>query len=196
MEDVTVNDVKETFGAEVTEPVDVVQNNRVFDGLSGYTPELIDDSDNEITALNGNYIVDIVSLVRRTGIGKNSGKPYDFYSMKLRVNETVSGVEGAGRYLDKMYSLLDSEWATGEENLKKLANDLFTANINIDTSSPDTFDESCAKAEGCNAKVRAYGRKKNGAIVRDDSGWPKHTVKFVHEFKEKGGGAKSVTDIF
>jgi len=177
---------------ELTQAVDMAKD--VFGDLGEFQPMEIEDVDNEIKPLNGKYICEVSSLKRYSGTGK-TGNEYDFYSLNATVIETVSGTKGDGRRLSKMYSLTDTEWSTGADNLKRLANELFTMGCDIDTSNADTFDASCEKAEGKKFNASVYPQKykkdnaakgyKKGAVVMDNNGYPKHNVRIVKEFINK-----------
>ena len=106
----------------------------------GWEPVITEDTkgiDFDIP-IKGKYLCRIIALNHLEGIGKNSGEPYNFVSLKLQVEEDIEGDASNNRTLDKTYSCVDKTVTmkngktfdiVAEDELKKLLNDLFTAGL-------------------------------------------------------------------
>ena len=135
--------------------------------LAGYKPEVMTD-DVDFKPLKGAYVARIDKIEHRTGNSKSSGEPYDFYAIKLQVTETIDGDKGTNRYIDKTYQ-------NDQEGLKKFINDLYTANLNYDTSSDDAFLTSLTMNKDKSVKIRCWHYEKNGTQYQN--------VKVINDFK-------------
>ena len=119
--------------------------------------------------VKGKYNARIVELKRLDGISK-TGNEYDFLSLKMQVTGTHSGDNASNRYMDKTYSMMDSEWSTAEEDQRKLLNDLFTAGI-FNSFVPEKpgidglLEESGALMDK-SLTISAYGTKKGKQAVK------------------------------
>ena len=158
----------------------------VFEDLAaqGFAPEIIEDSSISIEALNGKYVARVPECSRVTG--EKDGKPYDFYSTKFTVTKTVDGIKGENRRLQRTFSLSDSEWSTGAENIKKFCNMLFTILGHDFACTAEGIAEACGEAQGKLCRLSVWPNKRDGAVQTDNQGWPKHNVKVVAEFKKNG----------
>jgi len=132
----------------------------LFDNVNWDDIEAQEDIELEIPALKGNYRGEVKSFNLISG--------FNFYSLRVQITETVNGVKGDNRYVDRTFNLGESEWATEEEAQEKL----FVA---LKTMGVKTPEEAVGKTI-C-MKIRPNGEK------RDKSGWPKHIVTIVKEFK-------------
>ena len=120
--------------------------------------------------ISGTYVARIDNLSRKKGVGATSGKDYDFYSLNMQVVKTVKGDKGEKRFLSQSYNPDDA-------GIKKLANDMFTAGIDVDTSSEKLFEASFEKCIDKLITVRAWA--KNKPIKNADGEWI--------EFKDSDG---------
>jgi hypothetical protein len=104
----------------------------------GWTPEAIEDSEglDFDKPIKGKYVVRIISLDRVAG--EKNGRAFDFVGLKTEAVEDVDGDPSHNRRLEKTYGCLDQtvEYGEGksfdvvaEDELKKLLNDLFTADL-------------------------------------------------------------------
>jgi len=126
-----------------------------------------EDFSDEIPALRGDYKGEVKSF---KFIESSTG---GFYSLKVQVNETVKGIKGDNRYIDRTFNIAESEWATAEESKERLLGALKT----IGATSPEE-----AVGKTICMKVRPNKDK------RDKNGWPKHIVTIVKEFKAPTDG--------
>lgn len=125
--------------------------------------------------VKGKYICRIVSLTRRVGTGKESGKPYDFFALKTQAVEDVEGDKSNHRFFEKTYSNMDSDFSTAAENLQRLLNDLFTAGIlekvRANKGGIEGVEEIAPMITDMQIKINAYPNK------------GKQSFKIVKEFK-------------
>jgi len=158
----------------------------VFETLAeqGYAPEIIEDSSASIEPLNGKYVARISSCERVKG--EKDGKKYDFYSTKFTVTKTVEGTKGENRRLQRTFSLTDSEWSTGAENVKKFCNMLFTILGHDFACTAEGIQEACEETQGKLCRLSVWPNKRDGVVQVDNQGWPKHNVKVIAEFKKNG----------
>lgn len=134
----------------------------MFD-LKGYTPEVVKDTSFE--SLSGAYICTIEDLSRKQGTSVKSGEEYDFWAMKLRVNEVVEGDSATNRRLDATFN-------PDEKGMKALANSLFSAGLEHDLSE-EVIDKTITNVIGKQVNVRAW-------VWKD-----KQRVKIVNQFSLK-----------
>lgn len=118
----------------------------------------------------GSYVARIDKLTRKQGTSEKSGKDYDFYSINVQVVKTLKGDKGEKRFLSNIYN-------PDDEGVKKLANDLFTAGIDIDTSSEESFESSFEAAMDKLITIKAWKGKS----------WTKQGDEFVEKKDENGG---------
>ncbi|MCP3683345.1 MAG: hypothetical protein GY861_11710 [bacterium] len=165
MSQATIDKVKDLFGGD-------------------YAPIINEDSEpiDFNKPIKGKYRCAIQELKRMEGIGKNSGEPYDFYVLKMKVVEDAEGEPSFNRYMDKTYSNTVSKYqADATEGRKKLMNDLFTAGIEFDVtretdSTPDTIlAEIAPQLVDKLVNVSAYPTKAG-----------RQAVRIVNEFKLTG----------
>ena len=158
-----------------------------WNGISGFTPEKPTE-DVDFAPLKGGYVARVDKIERVQGTS-DRGNEYDFYSLNLQITETIEGDQGNNRYLRKTYSAIDGAFSTAEENLKRLVQDLFTAGIEVDKSSQESFDASLANAKDKLVHVRCW-HKKN----KEDNAI--QYVKVVKELNVKDDGkAKKDADF-
>jgi len=134
--------------------------NDLFKNIDWGTVVAQDDFDDEIKALRGDYKGEVKRF--------NYVESFNFYGVSIRITETVKGDKGDNRYVDKTFNLGESQYQTEDEGKDKLLVALKT----IGVASPDE-----AVGKTICIKVRPNGTKK------DKSGWPKHIVTIVKEFK-------------
>lgn len=155
--------------------------NALLNGLQGFEPEVIEDVDFE--PIKGAYEARVDSISRKTGTSQR-GNAYDMYSFNIQITKTIEGDRGENRFLNKTYNMIQTEFATPEENLKRLINDLFTCGITYNLSSDAEFEASLAAAKDKTVYVRTWIRKD-----KDDNKY--QSVKFIKEIKGKGKDVKS-----
>lgn len=167
-----------------------------FDFLNNVAPEKILDK-NEFLPLKGAYLCRVDALEHRAGNSKKDGEPYDFYSLKLQVKETVEGDKGNNRFLDKIYS-------NDEKGITALRNDMFTAGLLeiLNFTSNETLDSTSMLIKDKMVKIRAWNPAK---VTKSASGeWEVldkedrvQRFKIVAEFELKGskGSDKSAGNV-
>jgi hypothetical protein len=125
--------------------------------------------------VKGKYVCKITKLERRVGTGKDSGKPYDFFTLKMKAVKDVSGDPSNNRFFDKTYSNTDSEWSTAEESLNKLLNDLKTCGAlgkcKASKGGIEGIEQIAPMLVDMEVNVSAYPSKN------------KQTVRIVNQFK-------------
>jgi len=151
--------------------------------LTGYEPEAITD-DADFKPLKGAYKCCIEGLAHKEGVSERTGNEYDFYSLKLQVVEVLEGDKGVNRKLDKIYN-------NDKDGQKKLADELFSGGIALDTSSEEAFETSLQDAKDKVISVRTWVRPamtKNaeGEWVEKEPKEEKQYLKIVKELKLKG----------
>lgn len=130
------------------------------------------------TPIKGKYLARIVEMVRRVGTSEKSGKDYDFYALKLQVEDDVEGDKSGKRYLDKTFFNGVSDYnEDADKGVKDLFNALFTAELldKVEFTSTDKYlaaEEIAPQLVDKLIKVSAY-KGKTG----------KQVVKIVNEFK-------------
>lgn len=140
--------------------------------LIDFKPEPLQDV--EFEPVKGAYVCNF-DITRQKGTSL-SGNEYDFYSMNLRVVETKEGNRADGRFLNRTYSMINSEFRTAEESKKRLLTDLFTAGIEYDLSSDEMFEVSLQKAKDKLINVRAF-------VGKNKEGEPQQRTRIVKDFK-------------
>lgn len=149
----------------------MVNVNEMFKDVDWGKVEAQEDFENEIVALRGDYkgeIKDFKLIETETG---------GFYSLNIQIKETVKGVKGDNRYVSRTFNLGKTDYSSEEESKEKLLKALKT----IGATNPDE-----AKGMPICVKVRPNTYKdgeKKGETKVDKSGWPKHIVTIVKEFK-------------
>jgi hypothetical protein len=122
----------------------------LFDYLGGYKPTV--DESGGFDVLKGDYKVRIDSLRAE----KNQQGEFDRYKIQVTIVEVIKGNGNTGRKL----------WATwykdNDASMKKMANQLFTAGIDLDMSGDaatfdQKFENSFENAIGKEATIQAYG---------------------------------------
>ncbi len=143
---------------------------------AGYQPEIIEDSSFE--AFKGHYICVVDEASRITGTAKNTGNPYDFISVKMKVAEVVDGDNAVNRRIDRNYN-----W--DEAGLKKLLNDLHTAAIECTATSDEEIVAFLPMLKDKVVKVSAWASKewttKEGKVIPGG----KQASRIVNKFKSK-----------
>lgn len=134
--------------------------------------------------IKGEYVARISDVVRRSGVGKESGNAYDFLSLKLQIVEDVKGEPSNNRYIDINCGLLDNKYSTALDNIGKFVHGLYINNvldnitINTDEIAPEevvnkTANDIIEQADKLVDKlVRVYaspskdGTRQNCRLVR------------------------------
>ena len=156
----------------------------ILQGLknAGFNPTIIEDGGG-FEPVTGKYVCRIDSAGRKTGEGKQSGKPYDFRSIKLQVAEIIDGDKATNRFFDRAYNV-------DEEGTKKLINELFTSGISLKATTDEELDNELPTLVDKTMNIRAWVRAKQ---VKVGDEWveaePKEMVqqiKVVKEFGSKG----------
>jgi len=147
--------------------------------MGDFKPEANEDS--EFKPLTGRYIARIADCFHDIGAFP-SGDMYDRYTLSLQVTETIDGDRGTNRYLRKRYQ-------NTPEGVHKLANDLFTAGITVDTSSKEAFDLSLTDTKDKLMNVRAWvwtpDKTREGAIIPEEEREGRQQFAIIKEFKQK-----------
>ena len=146
---------------------------------------------NEFRPIKGNYLCVIDSASRMTGIGKNSGNPYDFRTIKLKVVEVLKGDKAVNRSLDMAYN-------PDEKGIQKLLNDLFTSGIDTKELKSDAeLDAFLDTLKDKTMVVNAYRQKK---MKKEGDGWVAveptemvQKVKVIPKPKDTAGSVASST---
>ena len=159
--------------------------NGLLNSLSGYEPEIVKDVDFE--PIKGAYEARVDSISRKTGTSER-GNEFDFYSFNVQIVKTVEGDRGENRFLRKNYNMIQDEYSTPADNMKRLFNDLFTCGIAYDKSSEEALAQSLASAKDKLVNVRTWVKSD-----KNDLDKKYQQVKFVKEIKLK---AKSGTAPF
>ncbi len=161
---------------------------KVLDLFNGeFAPEVIEDSQGiDFNApINGKYRCRIVSLERKIGVGKESGKDYDFFALKLQAEEDVEGDKSGRRYLDKVYFNGTSEYSDdAEKGVKDLFNALFTADLLKDL----TFESKDKYEAAMEIAPQLVDKMVNVSAYKGKTG--KQVVRIVNEFKLKKSSHK------
>jgi hypothetical protein len=147
--------------------------NEVFG--EGWEPETIEDG-GDFKNLSGAYLCRVEMIQRRQGTSQRTGEPYDFYSIKLQVVETLEGDKGDNRYVDINFT-------NDAKGLKRFADSLFTGGLEFDKSSPDAFDTSLVRNIDKTVNVRMWTRKGNDGKEY----WNKKIIK-TPKLKNKSEG--------
>jgi len=98
--------------------------------------------------INGKYRARIDNLTRRTGTSQNTGKDYDFLSLKLQIFEDVDGDKSFNRFVDVTCFLQDSEYATAKESFAKLVNGLYINGVLDDVEFAEGTPEELLDVAG------------------------------------------------
>ena len=159
------------------------------DLFPGWEPVAIEDDEglDFDKPIKGKYITRIAKINRYEGTCKDGVTPYDFVSLSLQICEDVEGDKGCNRYLSKTYSCIDGKYSTADEDLQKLLNDLFTANLIdgldltkggmegllevADALIDKTMNVSCYKTKGGKQAVKvikSFKLKKEAVAVEQD----------------------------
>ena len=155
----------------------------------GFTPET--NKDKGFEPFKGIYIARIDKLERKQGTSEKSGKPYDFYSATVQVVKKVKGDDANKRLLFQSY---DPDGA----GIKKLADDLFTAGISVDTSSEKTFEASLEGAIDKLITVKAWDKAR---VKKEGEEWvqvvPKEMVQrwSIPKKQEDASGVEETSDM-
>lgn len=125
--------------------MDLEQLQKMFNGKIVENEDKVIDFDKPI---KGKYRARITELKRMTGVGKTSGNDYDFIVLKAQITEDVEGEKSFNRYIDKIYGLVDSEFATAKDNMARLVSDLYTAGLLSDIELTDDNPETLVGIAG------------------------------------------------
>ena len=117
----------------------------------------------------GTYVARIDKLCRKTGTSEKTNKPYDFYSINVQVVKTIKGDKGEKRFLSNIYN-------PEPEGIKKLADDMFTAGIDVNTTDEASFEGSFENAVDKLITIKAWKGKS----------WKKEGDQFVEKKDESG----------
>lgn len=162
---------------------------------AGFQPEVVVD-DGGFNPVKGEYLCRIDKAGRLKGIGKSSGQEYDFRTMSIQVAEVIAGDKATNRYFNLSYNL-------DEKGVKKLLNDLFTANIEVKATSDEELDTFLETLKDKTMFVRAWVAPKMKKVVKDGQDtWEKvepredvQKVKVVKDFKGKSKPEKVKSNV-
>jgi len=134
----------------------------IVDMIGGYKG--VANADDSFDPLKGKYecVIDKVE----SKVSKDGSK--EFFQLTLKVTKTISGDKGDGRLFWKSYN------KDSADKMKELLNDLYTAEVEIDTNvqSDEEFASNLASAVQAKCFVNAYwfkGEKDmKGNIVPED----------------------------
>ena len=152
--------------------------------------KIVENEDVEVDfnkPVKGKYVCKIVKLERKIGTGKESGKPYDFFTLKLKTVKDVSGDPSNNRFFDKTYSNTDSEWSTAQEQLNRLLNDLSTcgalAKCRASKGGLEGLEEIAPMLVDIEVNVSAYPSKS------------KQVIRIVNKFKAEDDVPQGVKGV-
>ena len=155
---------------------------------AGYQPEEVIDNTG-FAPFNGTYLCRIEEAGRLAGIGKSSGEPYDFRTIKLEVVEVLKGDKAVNRRLDMSFN-------PDEKGVGKLINVLFTAGIEVTASGDDELDTFLPTIKDKTMFVRAWGRakmrKEGDEWVEVEPKEMKQYCKVIKNVKVESGKPKEV----
>jgi len=151
--------------------------------LADFKPEV--NKDSGFPDLKGNYVAKVVSCVHDIG-AYQSGDAYDRYTLRVQITETITGDKGNNRFLNKRYQ-------NNAEGIKALSNDLLTAGVKVDLTSPQAFDISLNQATD---KIMFISAWKGKAFIKqgeefiekkdaEGNSVTKQLFKVMKEFKGK-----------
>jgi len=176
MDDI-VEKAKETFDAEVVSLDDAVEvDNTVFSNLMGYEPKEIEERGPRL--LRGKFNAIIMRFGRNTGEFP-SGDKYDKYQLSVQIDRTVEAdVDGKGIYVQKDYSLLNSDFGTGEQTIRTMIDEMQDATGKKFDLEASTVNEMYEKIDmqltslvGEEITIRVYPKVR--WIKGPDGGWEK-----------------------
>ena len=148
---------------------------------AGFTPEIVEDT-SDFTPITGKYICRIDSAGRVTGKSERTGNDYDFRSLNLQVVEIIEGDKATNRFLKINYN-------NDAEGIKKLLNDLFTADVKLGVSSDTELDEALPLIKDKTVNVRCWvwapDKTREGNPIPEDQRKSYQQVRIVKEFKGK-----------
>ena len=124
----------------------------VVDSLkaNGWKPTASDDG--EFKPLVGTYGTSITVLRPEFDKKNNDAK---YYQLETKPNELISGDEFGEKFAFRQRFYVDGEKAS--DSLKKMLNILFTAGVELDTSSDEAMEADFINAIGKPLYVRAWG---------------------------------------
>lgn len=154
--------------------------NDIFGSLKDYQPEVIKDEPSFKT-FKGRYTARILKITHNIGVSTTTSNPYDFYSLRLQVTETIEGDKADKRLLDKRYQ-------NTPEGMKKLMNDLFTMGVEYGKENREAFDLSLSSAVDKIVNVRAWtwtpDKTMDGAVIPEDERVAKQQFTVVKDFSK------------
>lgn len=143
---------------------------------AGFTPTENEDGGG-FKPFTGNYVAVIHKIERKQGT-KKDGAEFDFISISAQVEETVSGDQVNGRYIDGLtYSL------TQEFGLPAFINTCFTAGLEVNKTNIPAMIESAQALVGKVINVSAY--EKDGY----------QRAKVVKSFKAKKASTEAASSF-
>ena len=169
----------------------------LLNDLKGFEPGINDDSVVDFSKpVKCGAKAKITEAGRKSGVSNNTGNNYDFLFIKMQITEVLSAdteeekKQAKNRFIDgTIYSLVDSDFATAADNIKKLLNDLNTMGakltIPVDIDEPQLFELLETHLSGLKDKiidVRCYPKGKD----KDKQG-----VKIVDRSQPKAAGKAS-----
>lgn len=116
---------------------------------AGFTPTENEDGGG-FKPFTGNYVAVIHKIERKQGT-KKDGAEFDFISISAQVEETVSGDQANGRYIDGLTFSLTSEFG-----LPNFINTCFTAGLEVNKTNIPAMIESAQALVGKVINVSAY----------------------------------------
>ena len=163
---------------ETLSPFDPTED--FFGTLQDYKPET--NEDGIFNPITGRYVARIARLTHNIGVSTSTNEPYDFYALNLQVKEIIDGDKAVNRYLSKRYN-------NNPDGLKKLMNDLFTAGLEFDKTSRETFDLGLSGLVDKLLNIRCWvwtpEKDRAGNIIPEDERNPIQQFVIVKEFKGK-----------
>lgn len=139
----------------------------------GFKPEKNAETGSGFEPFKGTYIARLDRLERKQGTSEKSGKEYDFYSITAQVVSRIKGEEVGKRLLFHSYD-------PDARGIKKLADDMFTAGIDLDTTNEETFEASFANAIDELITVNTWKAKK---MKKDGENWiPAEPVEYIQKW--------------
>jgi hypothetical protein len=112
------------------------------------------NEDGEFKPLKGTYACAIITL--RPEVDEKNGNA-KYYQLELKPAEVLEGDEFGEKFTFRKRVYYDGEKAA--KNVGDLLDDLFTAGVELDTTSDEAMEASFEKAIGQTAYVRAWGWK-------------------------------------
>jgi hypothetical protein len=148
---------------------------------AGFTPEVVEDT-SDFSPITGKYVCRIDSAGRVSGKSERTGNEYDFYSVSIQVAEIIDGDKATNRFLKLNYN-------KDADGIKKLLNDLFTADIKLGVSSDKELEEALPLLKDKTMNIRAWvwtpTKDKAGNEIPEENRKAYQQLRVVKSFKGK-----------